>query len=229
MDEHKLSMGPSGDFLFEELEYLREFEGDLIEPPPSATQSLGHSDCGRPAPSLSFPSFAPTPRPPAEAPSEYEETILREWEKLQKIRVAASRAAEIARSQADEVARLQSALTIEENNTTNTTNPIDPSTKFTANGTSEHPESMYMEERIVQWPPNAQSVPVTYNLAEHNAPVLRARAKRVEELGSYFVARTKATEDEEEAVKEAAKKVGDYQNLAKALRQQLSSQQQRRQ
>jgi hypothetical protein len=234
MEGHHLSIRPSGEFLLSELEYLRELEQDFGPLPTatqslgtfnitvadrhhtvSATQSLGASDCGPAAPSLSFPSFATTlppqsvasppdipPAAPTAAtaatahiPPEQEEQILKEWEKLQQIRQAAARAAEIARVQATEVARLEAAIA-----TAAAQNPTNPNpnptnhiggTANTSNepingGLNSQLNPGYVEERIVTWPPNTRCVPPNYDLASHNAPVLQARAQRVAELGGYY-------------------------------------------
>jgi hypothetical protein len=216
---------PSGELILSELEYLRQFEGDLVESP-SAAQSLGElSDCGQAAP-LSFPSFAPPPALSAPLPAptlapipqEHEEEILLEWEHVQKIRVAAARAAEIARHHAEEVARLQTVVANREEKTRLEMN------KTAAHGVEEVPEGECLEERIVTWPPGTSCVPPDYDVASHNQPVLHARAERVVELGSYFAEKRGllAEKDAEQVVREAAEKAGGYQNLARSIREQIT-------
>jgi hypothetical protein len=223
MEGHRLSIRPSGELLLSELEYLREFEEDLTQP-----QSATQSDSGQAAPSLSFPSFAPspsaTPTPAATAaPREQEELILQEWEKLQEIRGAAFRAAQIAQSQAEEVVRLTAALAAEEENKTDST---------ATGGNIRQPEHNYVEQRKITWPSDARCVPTDHNMTGQNAPVPLARAQQVEELGKYYFSaalmRTERGRDGEDAIKKAAEKVGGYQNLAKSIRERMEKQQQPR-
>ncbi|KAG7667996.1 hypothetical protein Ndes2526B_g01582 [Nannochloris sp. 'desiccata'] len=221
MEGHRLSIRPSAELILSELEYLREFEGDITQP-----QSATQSDCGQAAPSLSFPSFAPSPSAPASPTAtaisqEQEEQTLHEWDKLQKIRGAAVKAAQIARHQAEEVARLTAAIAAEEGN----------KTAFTATrGPLDQPEQGYVAERTILWPPDSSCVPADYNLTSHNAPVLHARAQRVEELGTYYFTTASTTtqsgRDDADTIREAAEKVGGYQNLAKKIRERIKKPQQ---
>jgi len=210
--EAQLNAEPSADLLPPELEYLRESEEDLTQPE-SANVST-QSDCGQAAPSCAPSPPAPAPPAAPDTPQDVEELILQEWKELQKIRGAAARAAQIARSQAEKVAR----LTAKEENK--------KKTAFTTTGGNlGQVEPDNVVERVITWPPDARCVPADYDIVSHNAPVLHARAQRIEELGNYYfstaLTTTQRGKGDEDAIKEVAEKVGGYQNLAKTIRERI--------
>ena len=129
-----------------------------------------------------------------------DDEVLRRFDALRKLRKAVSQAAEIARHDAEEVLRLQTIAGIH---------------------LREH--QPLHDKPTISLHPQIPIVPATYDVRQDNEPVLKARAERVLDLGSYWSSQTPADQhpNYEHPLHAAVRKVGGYQDLAKALKTRL--------